>query len=155
MTKPFALGLAVVSLAMLPRGLSAQQAAVKMQVHEAKPGLLAKATIKPDDALKKAATKVPGESIDRQTIMEEKGQLVYEFDFKAAGKSGVDEVKVDANAGTVSEVNHESAVHESAERTAHTTHVAGDTAWSKTKQGAKKVGHATATAADTVANRVK
>lgn len=57
-------------------------------------------------------------------IEEEGGCLVYSFDVKVAGKSGVDEVLVDAGNGKVLSRNHESAAHEAAE---------------KVKEGAEKV----------------
>ena len=47
----------------------------------------------------------------------EEGCLVYSYDIKVPGKSGVDEVIVDAGTGAVLKVEHESAVKEAAEKT--------------------------------------
>lgn len=51
----------------------------------------------------------------------EHGCLVYSFDVKVAGKSGVEEVEVDAGNGKVLSRKHESAAHETAEKPKHTT----------------------------------
>jgi len=45
----------------------------------------------------------------------EKGKLIYSYDLKTEGKSGADEVHVDAMTGKVMSVHHESAAMEKKE----------------------------------------
>jgi hypothetical protein len=126
----------------------------RMVLKEEKPGLLAQAKIRPDSARKLAMAQVPGERMASQEIENEDGKLIYSFDFKAQGKSGVDEVNVDANTGAVVGVKHESAVEESAEKVGEKTKDAAKTVGEKTKDAAKTTGKAVKTGADTVKNRV-
>ena len=145
MLKSIALCVTVLSLAVLPATLTAQNEAkttVTVKMKEEKPGLLAQAKVKAADARKSAQAKAPGERLVSQEIEHENGKLVYSFDFKAEGKGGVDEVNVDALTGEVVGIEHESKADEAAEKTGHAL-----------KTGAKKTGHAVKTAADTVKNR--
>lgn len=70
-------------------------------VKETKPGLLARAKIKPEAATKAAQEKVPKGTIQSAEIEEERGKLIYSFDVKTDGRSGIDEVNVDARTGRV------------------------------------------------------
>lgn len=72
-------------------------------IREDEPGLLAKATIKPDSAEKIALAGFPGGQIVEREIEMEDGKLVYEFDIVVAGQAGKKEVKVDAMTGAVVE----------------------------------------------------
>ena len=85
------------------------------QVKEAKPGLLRKATITPDAATQTAMQQVPKGEIREAEIEQEHGKLVYSYDIKVPGKSGIDEVLVDAKTGAVVSHTHESAAAEAAE----------------------------------------
>ena len=80
----------------------------EITLKEEKPGLLAQAKIKPDDARKTALAKVAGH-LRSMEIEEEKGKLVYAFDIKVAHQSGLEEVVVDATTGEVISVQHEDA----------------------------------------------
>jgi len=131
-----------------------KQAPRRIVLKEEKPGLLAQAKIRPDSARKVAMAQVPGGRMTSQEIENEDGKLVYTFDFKAQGKSGVDEVNVDANTGAVVNVKHESAVEEKAEKAGDKTKDAAKTVGEKTKDAAKTTGKAIKTGADTVKNRV-
>ena len=51
-------------------------------------------------------------------IEQEDGKLIYSFDFKIKGKSGTDEVNVDAMTGTILKVEHESPKAEAKEKAA-------------------------------------
>lgn len=77
------------------------------------------------DAAQKAALKTfPASAhpeIAESELEQEGGCLVYSFDVKVAGKSGVDEVIVDAGNGEVLSRKHESAAHEAAEKVKETT----------------------------------
>ena len=62
------------------------------------------------------ATKtVPGASIQAGEIERENGKLIYSFDMKTAGKTGIDEVNIDAMTGTVIGNQHETPKDERAE----------------------------------------
>ncbi len=74
---------------------------------EEKPGLLKLAKITPAAATATAQAKVPTGKIESAEIEEEDGKLLYSFDIKIPGKSGIEEVAVDANTGKVLNVEHE------------------------------------------------
>ena len=63
-------------------------------------------------ALATAQQRVPKGRVDALELEREKGVLMYSFDFKVPGKSGIDEVNVDAKTGAVLHVEHESPAAE-------------------------------------------
>ena len=80
-----------------------------MKVKEKSPGLAAQATISADSAQAIALARVPNGRV-REAAIESRGDtLVYSYDIKASGKSGVEEVLVDAKTGAVISQTHESA----------------------------------------------
>lgn len=85
---------------------------------EERPGLLKKAKITADAATVTAQAKVPQGTIVSAEIEEEGGKLIYSFDIKTAGKTGIDEVNVDAISGKVLGVQHETPRDEAKERAA-------------------------------------
>jgi hypothetical protein len=87
-------------------------------IKEEKPGLLKLAKVTPEAATASALAKVPGGKIDKGEIEKEKGKLIYSFDIKVEGKSGIDEVAVDAMTGKVLGVEHESPAAEAKEAAA-------------------------------------
>ncbi len=92
--------------------LGAQSVTVK----EEKPGLLKKAKITSEAAIATAQAKVPNAKLTSAEIEQEGGKLIYSFDFTTAGKSGIDEVNVDAMTGKqVGKVEHESPAAEKKE----------------------------------------
>jgi uncharacterized membrane protein YkoI len=97
-------------------GSSAQQPAVK--VVEDKPGLLAQARITPDSAIRLAQARIPAGTIESAEIEVEGRRLIYSFDIRTAGRSGIDEVNVDAKTGRVLPVEHERPKAERAEQAA-------------------------------------
>jgi uncharacterized membrane protein YkoI len=78
-----------------------------VQIAEDKEGLWARAVLAPDSAIKIALARVPGGTISKAELEEEDGRLIYSFDIKVAGKSGEDEVHVDARTGEVVKQEHE------------------------------------------------
>ena len=82
--------------------------------------LKAEAKIKGDSAKKIALAQVPNGKIQSAEIEREKGKLIYSFDLKVPGKSGVQEVNVDAMTGAVVGTEHETAKSEAAEKKAET-----------------------------------
>jgi len=103
----FAVTLAV--LAAAASGSTAQG----VRITETKPGLLKRAKISGDSAVAVARARLPKATVNSAEIEEEDGRLIFSFDMKTPGKSGIDEVNVDALTGKlVGKVQHESAADE-------------------------------------------
>lgn len=102
------------SLVMLAVGATVASAQT-VTVKEEKAGMLKLATITSAAATATALTKVRGGKVQSAEIEKEGGKLVYSFDIKVAGKSGIDEVLVDAMTGAVISVVHETAAEEAKE----------------------------------------
>jgi uncharacterized membrane protein YkoI len=112
MSKRTSLFVAVAAMLIAAPALMAQAEKVK----ETKPGLLKKAKITPDSAIAVAKAKLPKATLDAGEIEEEGGKLIYSFDFKTPGKSGIDEVNIDAMTGKlVGKITHESPADEAKE----------------------------------------
>ena len=80
------------------------------------PDSLAKhAKITESAAAAAAHKRVPKGTIDGVELEREKGKLIYSYDIKVPGKSGIDEVNVDAVSGKVIGYSHESAAAEAKE----------------------------------------
>ncbi|MEO6446789.1 MAG: PepSY domain-containing protein [Gemmatimonadaceae bacterium] len=107
----------IATLALLAAALpgSAQRAHAQVTVHEETPGLLKRAKVTPMAATATALARVKGGKVTKAEIEMEDGRLIYSFDLAVAGKSGVDEVGVDAMTGAVIGVEHESPAAEKAE----------------------------------------
>jgi len=108
----------LVSLALLAAGATAGVAQQTLVVKEESPGLQAKAKVTPAQALPIAMSKVPNGVLQSAEIEQEHGKLVYSFDIKAPGKSGTEEVVVDATTGKVLKIEHESPEEEAKEHAA-------------------------------------
>ena len=94
------------------------QAATSRPMKEAKPGLLARATVTPDSARRLAMAQVANGAIDEEEIEEEHGKLVYSFDIKVRGRRGVEEVQIDALNGSLVSREHETPRQAAQERAA-------------------------------------
>jgi len=80
------------------------------------PSLVRQAKISLDSARTIAMKRLPKAAIQSQELEQENGRLIYSFDMKTTGKSGIDEVNVDALTGKlVGKVQHESAADEKKE----------------------------------------
>ena len=66
-------------------------------------------------ATRTALAAVPGGVVKSSEIETEHGKLIYSFDIAAPGKSGVDEIAVDAMTGKIVSKTHESPSKERAE----------------------------------------
>ena len=86
-----------------------------LQIKEQSAGLAAKAKVTSAIAIAAAQAKLPKAKIVSAEIEEEKGALIYSFDMKTPGASGIDEVAVDAMTGKVLSVEHESPADEAKE----------------------------------------
>jgi len=62
-----------------------------------------------------AQARVPRGVIQGVELEKEKGRLIYSYDIKTAGKSGIDEVNVDAMTGKIIAFAHESPADEKKE----------------------------------------
>ena len=104
-------------LALLTLALVAPPALIAQPI-KGSAKLRAQAKITGDSAKHVALAQVPNGKIRSGELENEKGKLIYAFDIKVAGKSGVEEVDVDANTGAVVAHEHESAKKEAAEKKA-------------------------------------
>jgi uncharacterized membrane protein YkoI len=62
-----------------------------------------------------AQRRVPAGKIEGVELERENGKLMFSYDIKTSGKSGIDEVNVDAITGKIIGVGHESAAAEKKE----------------------------------------
>lgn len=105
-----ALGTATVSVA------SATQCSIHPTKGASNAQLASLATVSQADAQQRALARIKSPATVASAELEaEKGCLIWSFDLKIAGQSGVQEVQIDAGNGSVLSVKHESAVHEAAE----------------------------------------
>ncbi len=70
--------------------------------------LKAKAKVSGDSAVRIAKREVPTGTIRAGELEMEDGKLIYTFEIKVPGKSGIDEVNVDALTGAIVAHEHES-----------------------------------------------
>lgn len=82
------------------------------------PALAKHAKISLDSARTIATHRVANATIASQELEREHGRLIYSFDMKVAGKSGVEEVNVNALNGKVVGVSHEGPAAEKKEAAA-------------------------------------
>lgn len=108
-----AFGIAVLTVLAGAGALAAQQPNYKRDL----PDSLAKeAKVTEGAAIAVAKRAVPKGDVASIELEREGGRLIYSMDVKTAGKSGIDEVNVDAKTGKmVGKVQHESAKTEAAE----------------------------------------
>src|SRR6476646_5427888 len=87
-------------------------------VKETQATLQKEAKISEETARATALKQVPNGTVKSAELEREKGKLIYSFDITAPGKSGVEEVNVNAIDGTVVGKEHESAKTEKKEAAA-------------------------------------
>ena len=114
MSKSIVRGLVLSAFLLVPTIAVAQQG--MPMIKETKPGLKARATLPADSAVAIALRAVPkGSKIKEAELEEEKGLLIYSFDVSVPGKTGIQEVGIDAKTGKVVENSYESEADEAAE----------------------------------------
>ena len=110
---------AVGTLLTLGAAASPLAAQAKQHQHSYKrdlPAALVKqATVSEADAAKTAESRVKHGRIQAVELENEGGKLIYSYELKVAGKSGVEEVNVDAKSGEVVNTEHETAKSEKKE----------------------------------------
>ena len=99
--------LIVMLLSLSAPVIAAAQATPTVKVTEDKPGLLKRAKIAPDSAIRLAEAAVPTGKVKAGEIEEEKGKLIYSFDIKVPGKRGITEIHVDPSTGAIVGREHE------------------------------------------------
>ncbi len=104
----------VVTAALLAASSVAHAQGVKAT--EEQPGLQAKAKISADAAEKVALSHVPKGKVDSAELEKENGRFVYSVDIVVPGKTGVEEVLVDAESGNFISHRHETAAMETKEK---------------------------------------
>jgi uncharacterized membrane protein YkoI len=102
-----------VGVAFAPRAARAQQQ--QTYKRDLPAVLLRQATVAESDAAKTAAARVKNGRIEAVELENEGGKLIYSYELKVAGKSGVEEVNVDAITGKVVSTEHESTTSEARE----------------------------------------
>ncbi len=80
--------------------------------------LVKQAKVGEEIAAKAALARVPKGQIQAVELEKEKGRLIYSYDIKVAGKSGIDEVAVSAATGKVVAFSHETPADEKKEAAA-------------------------------------
>ncbi len=83
--------------------------------HDIPDSLAKHAKISENVAATTALKRVPKGTIDAVELEREGGKLIYSYDIKVEGKSGIEEVNVDAVTGKVVGHSHESAATEAKE----------------------------------------
>lgn len=108
---------ALLGLTLAARDASAQNqsAAKPAYKREISAKLSKRAKISEDSAAAIARSRVPNGKIQSVELEEEKGKLIYSYDIKVPGKSGIEEVNVSAIDGSVIGVEHESPATEKKE----------------------------------------
>lgn len=112
--------IALVLVSMFAFSAASADPTHKHPVHRRNPAnsdsaLAAQAKITKAAATTTALAKVPGGVVKSVELEREHGKLIYSFDITVAGKSGVDEVQVNAIDGSVVSVVHENAKAEKKE----------------------------------------
>jgi uncharacterized membrane protein YkoI len=105
------------SLGVATKG-SAQKADTAKKATASQAVLRREAKIAEADARKTALGAVPGGKVQSHELERENGRLIYSYDIKVAGKSGVEEVNVDAMTGAIVAHKHEDAKTEAKEKKA-------------------------------------
>ena len=107
--------LAAVAAIALVGSLAQAQGSYKKDI----PDSLAKAAAITESAASATAkTRVPKGTIQSVELERENGKLIYSYDIKTTGKSGIDEVHIDAMTGKVIAFAHESPAAEKKEAAA-------------------------------------
>jgi len=108
----------VLAAALIPAAAAAQQtparkavpttgAAAPVPIRETERGLAAQARISADSARALALAAVPNGRIAAAEIEREHNRIIYSFELRVPGRSGIAEVNVDAVSGEVLPVEHE------------------------------------------------
>lgn len=106
---------ATVAALTVPSTVTSAQGTTPAYKHEIPAKLSKQAKISEDSAAAVARAKVPTGTIQSVELEHEKGKLIYSYDVKVAGTSGIEEVNVNAMDGTIVGAEHESPADEKKE----------------------------------------
>jgi uncharacterized membrane protein YkoI len=107
------LSAAVFATGLLVAPLAAQKSSQEPTYKRDLPAKLVKeAKVSEADAAKTALARVPKGHIEAVELENEGGKLLYSYELKVPGRSGIEEVNVDAKTGTVANTEHESPATE-------------------------------------------
>lgn len=115
MRRTFLFTFALMLAALSPEIARAQKTAIAPSSAKLDPALAAQAKISLDSARTIALHRVAHSAIASEELEREHGRLIYSFDVKVSGKTGIQEVNVNALTGAVVGVHHESAATEARE----------------------------------------
>lgn len=109
--------LAAVALAASPAAAQAPATApaAAPAKHETMKQLQAEAKVTEKAARATALAQVPGGKVTKHELERENGKLLYSYDISTKGKTGIDEVQIDAVTGAVLSNKHETPAMEKAE----------------------------------------
>lgn len=102
-------GAAVVAALTLTAAVATAQGTNPSYTRDVPASLAKRAKISEPAAAKIAQAKIPKGKIEAVELESENGKLQYSYDIKLAGKSGMEEVNINAMDGTLVGVEHESA----------------------------------------------
>ena len=92
--------------------ISQAQAGYKRELPDS---LVKQAKVTEEAAAATAQKRVPKGKIESVELEKENGRLIYSYDIRTAGKSGIDEVQVSATTGKIVSFEHETPAAEKAE----------------------------------------
>ena len=117
--KPFVMPTLLVTASLVAVASAGAQQTTPAPKSDVPAALAREAKISLDSARTIARAKLPRATIQSEELERENGRLIYSFDMKTAGRSGIDEVNVNAmNGHLVGKVGHESAKSEAKEAAA-------------------------------------
>ena len=107
------LSAAVFASGLLVAPLAAQQSAQEPAYKRDLPAKLVKeAKVSEADAARTAIARVPKGHIQAVELENEDGKLLYSYEIKVPGRSGIEEVNVNAKTGAVANTEHETRATE-------------------------------------------
>ena len=105
----------ITALTLAASFVTAGSAIAQKAKPESQAALMREAKITKKAATATALSQVPGATVRSSEIERENGKLIYSFDLKVKGKSGIEEINVDALTGGVIAHEHENAKAEKKE----------------------------------------
>lgn len=109
------IAIALCTLGAAAAPLAAQSTQQPTYKRDLPAALVKQATVSEPDAAKAAQARVKHGRIQAVELENEGGKLIYSYELKVAGRSGVEEVNVDARTGKVVNTEHETAKSEAKE----------------------------------------
>ncbi len=97
----------IIAICLAAPVIAVNAAVAQKSKPESQAALMRQAKITKAVATRTALANVPGGKIKSSEIEREHGKLIYSFDIKVPGKSGIEEINVDAITGAVLAHEHE------------------------------------------------